>query len=169
MAARNRTYRQEFRTPFWTEGWALWWELLLWDLDFARSPEDKIGMLFWRAHRGARIVFSLSFHLGEMTPEECVDFLVEEAGHERANAAAEVRRSFVGTYSPLYQCAYLLGGLQFRALYRELVESGKMTAKQFHDAILERNAIPVDMIRATLTGQDLQRDYRTEWRFYDGQ
>ena len=168
MNARHRRYRREFRTPFWTEGWALWWELLLWDLDFPRSPEDKIGMLFWRAHRGARIIFSLRFHLGEMSPEECIDFLVEEAGHERENAAAEVRRSFVGTYSPLYQCAYLLGGLQFRALYRELVAPGRMSAKEFHDAILQRNAIPVDMVRATLTGQQLQRDYRTEWKFYTG-
>ncbi len=52
-------------------------------------------------------------------------------------AAAEVRRSFNGTYSPLYQIAYMMGGLQFRALRRELVDSGKVTTKAFHDAILQ--------------------------------
>ena len=52
-------------------------------------------------------------------------------------AAAEVRRSFNGTYSPLHQIASMMGGLQFRALRRELVDSGKVTTKAFHDAILQ--------------------------------
>ena len=82
---RNKSYRS-FRTPFWTEGWALYWELLLWDLDFPRGPEDRIGMLFWRMHRCARIIFSLNYHLGNWTPQECIDFLVERVGFERANA-----------------------------------------------------------------------------------
>ena len=130
MNARYRTYRNAFSTPFWTEGWALYWELLLWDMNFPKTPEDRIGMLFWRMHRGARIIFSLSFHLEQMTPQECIDMLVNKVGHEYENAAAEVRRSFSGQYGPLYQCAYLLGGLQFRSLQRELVESGKLTNRQ---------------------------------------
>ena len=69
-----------------------------------------------------------------MTPKECIDLLVDRVGHERDNATAEVRRSFTGSYGPLYQAAYLLGGLQLRALHRELVESGKMTDRAFHDA-----------------------------------
>ena len=72
-------------------------------------------MLFWRMHRASRIVFSLGFHLGRMTPEQCVELLVERGGHEVANAEAEVRRSFNGSYPPLYQLAYMMGGLQFRA------------------------------------------------------
>ncbi|HEV2836582.1 MAG TPA: DUF885 family protein, partial [Pyrinomonadaceae bacterium] len=32
MAARNKPYRAIFGTPFWSEGNALYWELLLWDL-----------------------------------------------------------------------------------------------------------------------------------------
>src|SRR5512147_1400900 len=110
--------------------------MLLWDNQFAPTPEDRMGMLFWSSHRAARIIFSLRFHLGTMTPQEAVDFLVNRVGHERANAEAEVRRSFNGTYSPLYQAAYMLGGLQIRALREELVRGGRMTDKQFHDAIL---------------------------------
>ncbi|MCP5114899.1 MAG: DUF885 domain-containing protein [bacterium] len=167
MAARHRPYRRVFRTPFWTEGWALWWELLLWDLDFPQSPENRVGMLFWRMHRCARIIFSLSFHLGRMSPEECIEFLVERVGHERENAEAEVRRSFTGRYSPLYQVAYLMGGLQFRALHAELVGLGKMTNREFHDAILQRNGIPVELIRASLVNQKLGTDFTSSWRFYD--
>ena len=166
MANRYRTYRQPFSTPFWTEGGALYWEMLLWDMNFAKSPENRIGMLFWRIHRSARIIFSLSFHLEKMTPQECIDLLVKKVGHEVDNATAEVRRSFGGAYGPLYQCAYLLGGLQIRALRRELVDSGKMTNRAFHDAVLKENRIPIEMVRASLTKQKLTRDFVSSWKFY---
>jgi len=165
MAARHRKYRAIFRTPFYVEGWCLHWEMLLWDLGFAKTPENRVGMLFWRMHRCARVLFSINFHLGQMTAEQCVALLVERVGMEQKNAEAEVRRSLAGDFPPLYQCAYLIGGLQLRALHRELVGSGKMTNREFHDAVLQENAIPVELIRAKLTGQRLAREFRPAWRF----
>ena len=166
MAARNKPYRAIFGTPFWTEGNSLYWELLFWDLGFAKSPENRIGMLFWRMHRCARIIFSLNFHLEKMTPQECIDFLVNRVGHERENATAEVRRSFDGSYGPLYQIAYLIGGLQQYAMHKELVDSGKMTNREFNDALLKENRIPIELLRAAITNQKLTRDFVTNWRFY---
>ena len=152
-------------TPFWTEGWALYWEFLLWDTSFARNDPDRMGMLFWRAHRAARIVFSLNYQLGNWTPQQCVDFLVERVGHERANAEAEVRRSTQAP--PLYQAAYMLGALQIRALYKELVDSGRMTATDFHDAVLLGGPMPVELVRARLLGQPVSKDAKSQWRFYE--
>jgi hypothetical protein len=166
MSARHKPYRGLFSTPFWTEGDALYWEMLFWDLKFPKTPENRIGMLFWRMHRCARIIFSLNFHLEKMTPQECIDFLVNRVGHERDNATAEVRRSFDGSYGPLYQIAYLIGGLQIYAMHRELVDSGKMTNRAFNDAILKENRIPIEMVRASLTQQKLTREFATSWRFY---
>lgn len=165
MTARYQPHRRAFGTPFWTEGWALWWEMLLWDQGFPQTPEDRVGMLFWRMHRAARIIFSLRFHLGQWTPQQAIDFLVDRVGHERANATAEVRRSFAGNYSPLYQVAYMMGGLQFRELHRELVGGGRMTDREFHDRILQGGGMPVEMVRAMLTGVPLSRDYRASWRY----
>jgi len=166
MTQRYAQHRGAFSTPFWGEGWALWWEMLLWDQGFPTTPEDRMGMLFWRSHRAARIIFSLRFHLGTMTPQEAVDFLVNRVGHERANAEAEVRRSFNGTYSPMYQAAYMLGGLQLRALHRETVGAGRMTNKEFHDAILQGGRTPIEMVRARMLNTPLTRDFRASWRFY---
>lgn len=165
MNERVNTYRH-YETPFWTEGWALYWEMVMWNQGFAQSPEDRIGMLFWRMHRCARIIFSLNYHMGKWTPQQCIDFLVDRVGHERANAEGEVRRSFVGGYSPLYQVAYMIGGLEFMALKNELVGSGKMTLKQFHDAVLQQNSMPVEMIRNILTNVPISENYQTHWRFY---
>lgn len=165
MNARSMVHRAIFDTPFWMEGWALHWEMLMWDKGYHATPQDRMGALFWRTHRCARIVFSINFHLGEMTPQECVDLLVDRVGHERANAEGEVRRSLSGDYGPTYQLAYMVGGLQFRALHKELVGSGRMTDRDFHDAIIKGNSMPVEMIRALLTKQAPGRDFVTSWRF----
>lgn len=167
MNRRYSTYRSPFRTSFWGEGWALYWELLLWDMDFAESPEDRIGMLFWRTHRYARIIFSLNYHLGNWTPQQCIDYLVERVGHEYANAEAEVRRSFTGGYGPLYQIAYMIGGMHFYALYQDLVETNEMSASEFHDTILKEGSIPVRMVKAVLTEESLDKDSIADWDFAD--
>jgi uncharacterized protein (DUF885 family) len=166
MSRRYRSYRRIFQTPFWSEGNAFYWEMLLWDMGFAKTPEERVGMLFWRMHRCARVIFSLSFHLGLMTPEQCVEFLTRNVGHEADNAAAEVRRSFDGSVGPLYQAAYMLGALQFRALHKELVSTGHMSSREFHDAILKENSIPVEMIRAKLINQELKPNFKSTWQFY---
>jgi dipeptidyl aminopeptidase/acylaminoacyl peptidase/uncharacterized protein (DUF885 family) len=167
MMERYRSYRRPFHTAFWLEGWAVYWEMLLWDMGFPKSPEDRIGFLFWRMHRCARITFSLGFHLGKMTPQQCIDYLIQRVGHEPDNAAAEVRRSLQGNYGPLYQAAYLLGALQMRALHQELVGSGKMTNRSFHDAVLKENSIPVEMVRACLTTERLEPNHDARWKSYE--
>jgi uncharacterized protein (DUF885 family) len=165
MNNRYKAYRN-FPTPFWSEGNAVYWEFLLWDMKFPQSPEDKIGMLFWRMHRCARIIFSLKYHLGEWTPQQCIDFLVDRVGHERANAEGEVRRSFTGDYGPLYQIGYMIGAFQFWALKKELVDTRKLTYKQYHDAIVHENAMPIEMLRAILTDQPIPKNFESSWRFY---
>ena len=166
MSNRYKPYRN-FPTPFWNEGNSLYWEFILWDMKFPQTPENKIGMLFWRMHRCARIMFSLNYHLGKWTPQQCIDYLVDRVGHERANAEGEVRRSFTTNYGPLYQLAYMVGGLQFYALKKELVDTKKMSLKQYHDAILRENRMPIEMLRALLTNQPLTRDFKTNWQFYN--
>ena len=168
VGARSAGYRPRIggSTPFYTEGWPLYWELLMYDLGFHDTPEEKVGALFWRMHRCARIIFSLKFHTGQWSPQESIDFLVDRVGHERDNATAEVRRSFQGGYGPLYQAGYLLGGLQLRALRRELVDSRQLTDKQFHDEVLRQGNMPIALIRLSVGKQRLTRDMSIDWPFY---
>lgn len=162
--ARHATWRAPFRTPFWMEGWALYWEMRLYDLGLAKSAKDRVGMLYWRKHRCARIVFSLNFHLGEWSGPECVEYLIDRVGHERAAAEGEVRRSVGGAYPPLYQAAYMLGGLQLRALHRQLVGAGALTERAFHDRVLRHNSIPIAVLRASLADR-LPPRRLPAWRF----
>jgi uncharacterized protein (DUF885 family) len=100
-----------------------------------------------------------------MTPQECIDLLVNRVGHEYANAEAEVRRSFEGSYGPLYQIAYMIGALEFYSLRKEMVDSGKMDEKAFHDMIMQQNTMPVEILRAKVTGKPLDKNHKASWKF----
>jgi len=169
--ARYSGYRANLglNSPFFREGWALYWELVLYDKGFHDTPEERIGALFWRMHRCARIIFSLNFHTGRWSPQQAIDFLVDRVNFERENATAEVRRSFDPSagYSALYQAAYLLGGLQLRGLRRELVDTGRMSEKDFHDRIVIQGSMPIALHRLAVMPDRLRRDMPVDWRFYD--
>lgn len=168
MTSRYNTHRNGITgTPFWVEGWALYWEFLLYQRKFAATPEERIGFLFWRKHRCARIIFSLKYHLGEMTSDECVKMLTDVVGHEQSTAEGEVRRSFNGTYPPLYQAAYMLGALQLWEIRRELVLTGKMPEKEFHDRIMQLGNMPWAVIRHLLNGEEIPQKLEP-WKFYRG-
>lgn len=167
MGRRYKPYRRFFSTPFSVEGWAFYWEMIMWDKGYDRTPEEKIGSLFWRMTRCARIIFSLNYHLGKWTPQQCIDYLYDRVGLEKASAESEVRRSFTGGYGPLYQLAYMFGALQMHALHHEVVDSKKMTDKQFNDTFLHEGTIPIEMFRAIILNQKLSEDYKSQWRFYN--
>ena len=81
MGSRFANYRSRLGdTPFLGEGWPLYWEMILYDKGFLDTPEERVGSLFWRMHRSAQIVFSLKFHMGQWSPQECIDFLVNDVG-----------------------------------------------------------------------------------------
>jgi uncharacterized protein (DUF885 family) len=171
MAARFNDYRADLSGggPFFTEGWPLYWELILYEKGFDKTPEQKVGALFWRMHRCARIIFSLKFHMGEWSPQEAIDFLVDRVGHERENATAEVRRSFDPSagYGPLYQAAYLLGGLQLRGLRQEVVDSRQLTEMQYHDEVMRQGTMPIALLRLAVNKRiRLERDMTIDWKFY---
>ena len=73
----------------------------------------------------------------------------------------------VGGYGPLYQAGYMLGGLQLRALQREVVQAGKMTNREFHDAVLRENFLPIELLRAKMLDLPLTTKQLPAWRFYD--
>lgn len=57
MAAREPPYRCLFSTPFFVEGWSLYWEMRFYSLAYQTTPEDRIGALFWRMHRSVQVQF----------------------------------------------------------------------------------------------------------------
>ncbi len=160
--ADRYVHRNTF-TSFYIEGWALYWELRLWGLGWAKTPEDRIGMLFWRMERDARVIVSLKYHQGKMKPDEMVKFLMERVGNEKFGATSEVRR-FISA-EPLYQVGYMIGGKQQLALHDEAVAPGKWTERQYHEAALKIGSEPIELLRAELLNLPIKRDAKPGWKF----
>jgi len=51
-------------------------------------------------------------------------------------------------------------------LRKELVDSGKMTEKAYHDFVMKGNRMPVEMVRAGLTDEKLTPDSYGKWKFW---
>jgi hypothetical protein len=90
MNARYRPYRQAFETPFWGDGNAFWWEMLYYEKGFEATPEERIGALVWRMHRSVRVIFTMNFHLGKWTPQQCGKFLIDNVRFDSENDLAIV-------------------------------------------------------------------------------
>ena len=75
----------------------------------------------------------------------------------------EVRR-FIQA-EPLYQVGYLIGGRQIFALHDEMVGLGRLSERQFHDAVLKQGCMPIELLRAALMGISLSKDAQPAWRF----
>jgi hypothetical protein len=61
----------------------------------------------------------------------------------------------------------MIGGLQLRALHKELVDTGKMTDRAYHDAVLQGGPMPIAMERARLENLPLSREGPSPWKFAD--
>ena len=66
----------------------------------------------------------------------------------------------------LSRVAYRVEGLQFRVLHRDLVQTGTMTDRAFHDAVLKLGWMPVEMADASVAGPPFMRDYTGQCKFY---
>ena len=163
---RCNVHRRGYGTPFCGEGWPLYWELLLFEKGFPKTPADQLGFLFWRLHRCARVLVVLGFHIGRYSIQDCLDLVIDRVGHELEGGTSQVRWLTSGGASPLYGAAYMLGGLQLMGLRHELVDGGSMTEREFHDAVLSANSMPIELLRALLTNTPVARDHEPEWRFY---
>ena len=59
----------------------------------------------------------------------------------------------------------MIGGLQLRALHYELVDTKKMTEREFRDAVLQGGSMSIAMVRARLEKAPLTRQGAPPWRW----
>jgi uncharacterized protein (DUF885 family) len=127
------------------EGWAFYCEQVTIDAGFQDTPESRFAQtiaLIWRA---ARIIIDVKLSRGEMTFDEAVQMLMDEAGMDEAHAKTEVSRY---TMSPGYPLSYLLGRHLIMKVRKELEGefSDDFDLKLFHDTIINAGSIPISFI-----------------------
>ncbi len=138
--------RQVFSTSYFSEGWALYAERVMREQGFFTDPKHQLYQYEATIFRAARIIVDVSLHLGEMTFDEAVTFMVEKGNLSQPNARAEV-----GRYCswPTQASSYLTGMLEIVDLRtRWLAQNGKNgvpALREFHDKLTGSGAMPTSL------------------------
>lgn len=144
--------RRAFGTTYFTEGWALYAERAMREQGFFEDPLHELQHLSATIFRAARIIVDTSLHMGEMTVEEAIRFMVEKAGLPEPTARAEVGRYCAW---PTQASGYLTGCLEILRIRDAFLAkagvsgpAGKAPIEQlrrFNDSLTSSGMLPLGL------------------------
>ena len=141
--------RQVFGTSYFAEGWALYAERMMREQGFFTDLRHRMFQYEATLFRAARIVVDTSLHMGEMTHEEGVAFMLENSSLTEPTAVAEVTRYCSW---PTQASAYLTGSVEIERLRRRWFDDRRGDLRQFHDAIARLGCMPIALHERGLFG-----------------
>ncbi|HVM29300.1 MAG TPA: DUF885 domain-containing protein [Candidatus Limnocylindrales bacterium] len=153
--------RNVLGTPYFVEGWALYAERLMREQGFFTEPMQVLYHLEATIFRAARIVVDTSLHLGEMSFEDAVQFMVRNVSMPEPTARAEVGRY---CWWPTQASSYLTGCLEILAMRDRYVaanaEPGASAAnadigllRRFHDRLAGSGRLPLGLAERALNAE----------------
>ena len=136
--------RQTFRTPYFSEGWALYAERMMREQGFFTDLRWEMNQYEATIFRAARIVVDTSLHMGEMSWDEAVEFMTTRTGLTEPTAKAEVTRYCAW---PTQAASYLTGCLEIvrirDAFFDARGSSDTDALRAFHDGITSSGGLPI--------------------------
>ena len=126
------------------EGWGLYSEAIM--LEYL-PLEGQLFTLFARLQRAARMFMDPMVNLGLMTPEEAINFMINQIDLSHAMASSEADR--YAFRSPGQATSYYYGYRNLQRLRTEVeMELGdRFNQRKFHDFVLEQGLLPPDLLR----------------------
>jgi uncharacterized protein (DUF885 family) len=157
---KSRPLRRVLGTPYFNEGWGLYAERMMRERGFFTEPIQELNHLKATLFRAARIVVDTSLHLGDMSYDEAVRFLVEKTATPEPTARAEVGRY---CWWPTQASSYLTGCLEILRIRDRFLETrgvaagGAATApvaalREFHDRLAASGSLPLGLAERALLG-----------------
>ncbi len=148
-ANSDRTLRKVHRTPYFSEGWALYVETVMRDEGYFTDPRHELAHVEARAFRAARIIVDTALHCGDMTVEQAEAFMVEKSALSEGTAKGEVSRYCAW---PTQAPSYLTGCLEIERIRDEYLARGLGSRREFHDTIAGSGSLPLGLARAAALG-----------------
>lgn len=138
-------FQKHSEMTVFVEGWALYSESLGPDLGMYQDPYSKFGQLTYEMWRAIRLVVDTGMHSLGWSRQQAIDFFKANAGKTEHDITVEVDRYIVW---PGQALAYKTGELKIKELRRKAeTELGpKFDLRAFHDTVLEKGALPLDVL-----------------------
>jgi uncharacterized protein (DUF885 family) len=142
MQGNPRPLRKMLTTPYFSEGWGLYAERVMYEHGFFGTDEEILGHLDARIFRAARIVVDTSLHTGEMSFDEAVAFMTTNTALSEATAIAEVKRYCAW---PTQAASYLTGCLEIERIRADFLDAGRGDLREFHNRLAGSGALPIGL------------------------
>nr|WP_315199571.1 DUF885 domain-containing protein [uncultured Flavobacterium sp.] len=136
------------KTSFYTafvEGWGLYSESLGTEIGLYKDPYSKYGQLTYEMWRAIRLVVDTGIHGMGWSRQQAIDYFKANSAKNEHDITVEVDRYITW---PGQALAYKIGELKIKELRKKAtLELGdKFSIREFHDAILENGAVPLDIL-----------------------
>jgi uncharacterized protein (DUF885 family) len=148
-------FRKNSGVTAFIEGWGLYSERLADEMGLYSSDLDRIGILSYDSWRACRLVVDTGMHAMGWTRERAIDFMMENSALAKNNIVNEVDRYITW---PGQALAYKTGQLEIIGL-RKGAESrlgSKFDIREFHDALLDNGAVPLQVLRQVIRSYSSQ-------------
>ncbi len=128
------------------EGWAVYVERMMLEEGYKESPEMWLMYGKWNLRVVCNTIIDYGIQTQNMSEEEVMDILLNQAFQERAEAEGKWRRA---TYSQVQLCSYFTGSTEIYNFREELKEKlgDRFDLKAFHEAFLSYGSAPVKYVR----------------------
>lgn len=142
-------FQKYSETTVFVEGWALYAESLGAEIGLYQDPYSKFGQLTYEMWRAIRLVVDTGMHSLGWSRQQAIDFFKANAGKNEHDIVVEVDRYIVW---PGQALAYKIGELKIQELRRkaEAALGPKFDLRAFHDAVLEKGALPLDVLEGRI-------------------
>ena len=126
------------------EGWGLFSEAIMMEY---LPLEGQLFTLFARLQRAARMFMDPMVNLGQLTPEDAVDFMVNQIGLSKAMASSEADRyAFLAPGQATSYC-YGYRNLQRLRTEVEMALGDRFNQRKYHDFLLQQGLLPPELLR----------------------
>jgi len=139
------------------EGWALYAEKLAGEMGFYKDPYSEYGRLSFEKWRAVRLVVDTGIHFHRWSRDDAIKYCREQTGLEDHETEVEADRYIV---LPGQALAYKIGELkiiEMREEARRLLGRG-FDIRRFHGRLLERGALPLNVLGEVMAGSWEKRD-----------
>ncbi|MBZ9610883.1 DUF885 domain-containing protein [Rheinheimera maricola] len=139
------TFRTQAGFTVYSEGWALYSELLAKEMGAYQNPYSDFGRLITEMWRAVRLVVDTGLHSKGWTEQQAIDYFLEKTPIAEGAVISEVRRYIVW---PGQATAYKIGMIKILDLRSKAQQQlgEKFDIRAFHDTVLGGGALPLKVL-----------------------
>jgi uncharacterized protein (DUF885 family) len=138
------TFRRELELNGYMEGWAVYAELLAWEMGlYEDDPLGNLGRLGLELSRAARLVIDTGIHAKGWTRQEAAAYYESATG--RPTSPAAMHRYII---LPGQGCGYTIGLLKILELRQRAMDrlGDVFDIKEFHNVVLGNGSLPLTVL-----------------------